>query len=614
MKTRFFSILLTLLFQLASIAQDYDAELVKQETSITVVNDKLTKTEYFEIKINNRGGEKYTKVRIPFSSLEKLSKVEAYILDADGREVRKLKKSEITTRSAISNFSLYEDDFIMEFTLKHNSYPYSIVYSYQYQQNEFLYVDYWLPVIDNRVPTGHARLSISIPQGFAISYSNSNIEEPEIVLNEEIVAYTWQTSYSQIINSETLSPPLINFLPSVAIVPLKFNFELKGSFESWSDYGKWQFELLKDLKEFSINEKSTIQTLIRDVDNEKEKIRVLYHYLQDATRYINVSIETGGMKPYPASYVAENKYGDCKALTNYFKSVLDYAGIQSFYTKVNAGEPIDEIDKSFPSQQFNHVVLFVPLKEDSVWLDCTSDGPFNYLGTFTQNREALVVGEDSSYFLHTPELNDSDVLDSRKISIAYNANQSSTVIFQNIYRGEMFETLTEIKQSFNESEKTRILRNYIMEKGFELIDYTISQNNRDSLQIMLTCETKSNEIYKHFGNDVLVNNIPFSLPVFEKPGNRKLPLQIDYPIHKSDTLIYAIVPGYELSKNFVNQKVASKYGNYSIAFSFNEESVQVVKSILIKPGFYPISEYAEFYKFYNEIKELENMTCITFFK
>ena len=121
-------------FQILSFSQDYDAELIVQQTNIEINNNKLTKDLYYEIKIYNRAGEKYTKITIPYSKLYKLSKIEAYIKDSNGRIVKKLKKSEIVERSSISNFSFYEDDFVKEFTLKHNSYPYTIVYSYQIQQ------------------------------------------------------------------------------------------------------------------------------------------------------------------------------------------------------------------------------------------------------------------------------------------------------------------------------------------------------------------------------------------------------------------------------------------------------------------------------------------------
>ena len=221
---------------------------------------------------------------------------------------------------------------------------------------------------------------------------------------KNVIKFQWKASYTDIIKNEEYSPSISNFLPNVKIVPIEFKYDILGSFKDWISFGNWQYELLQGLNELPDNEKNRIQALIKNIDDDKEKIRTLYHYLQDETRYINVTIETGGLKPYSASYVSQNKFGDCKALTNYFKSVLDNIQIPAYYTKVYAGSPILEIDKNFPSQQSNHIILYIPLKDEDIWLDCTSDGAFNYLGTFTQNRNALVISKDNSRFVKTPNL------------------------------------------------------------------------------------------------------------------------------------------------------------------------------------------------------------------
>jgi len=608
--TKSFLLLGFLLFQIAALAQDFDAELISQETNIAINKNKLTKSLFFEIRINNRGGERYSKISIPYSKLVKLSNIKAYIKDSKGRIVKKLKKSEIIERSSISNFSFYEDDFVKEFTLKHNSYPYTIVYSYQTQQNEFLFIDYWTPILDEQIPTLAAKLKVSVPTNYKIAFTNQHVNGPFIDTIEDVINYRWQTSYSDVIKYEVLSPPISDLLPSVAIIPQNFNYEISGSSEDWVLYGNWQFELLQGLNELPDIEKSKILTIIKSTVDNKEKIKLLYHYLQDETRYINITIETGGLKPYPATYVAQNKYGDCKALTNYFKSILEYIGINSYYSLVNAGNPIKEINKKFPSQQFNHVILYIPLKDEDIWLDCTSDGAFNYLGTFTQNRDALIIDKNKSHFLKTPALNPSDVLETRKINISYTP-PTANISCQNTYKGSMYESLLRVENGFNESNKSKILRNYFGDNGLELLDYQFSKHERDSDIISLSYEAASQHIYKHYGRDILISNISFSIPHFDKPEDRKLAFQIDYPIYKIDTLIYDIPAGYKLNKSLVNYSVSNNFGQYTFDIYEDAGKIIVAKSLLINSGQYPISDYKDFYDFYEQIVEIENKTHLS---
>jgi hypothetical protein len=602
-----------LFFYISSFTQDYDAELVSQKTSIEINKGNLTKNLFYEIKINNRAGEKYTKITIPYSKLIRLSKIEAYVKDSNGKTVKKLKKSDIVEKSSISDFSLYEDDYIKEFTLKHNDYPYTIVYSYQIQQNEFLNIDFWMPIINEKIPTIKANLEVSIPKDYKIIFKNQLVEKPIIDTTENEITFQWKASYTDLIKNEEYSPFISNFLPNVEIVPIQFKYDIVGSFKDWISFGNWQYELLQELNELPENEKNKVESLIKDINDDKEKIRTLYHYLQDETRYINVTIETGGLKPYPASYVTQNKFGDCKALTNYFKSLLDYIQIPSYYTKVYAGSPILEIDKNFPSQQSNHIILYVPLKDEDIWLDCTSDGAFNYLGTFTQNRDAFVISKDNSRFVKTPNLKPIETLEIRKIETSLNSN-STNVKFLNTYKGESYEDILHLEKNYNDSEKSRIIRNYIVADGFELKDYKILKPNRDSSKIILSHNSTTQNIYKHYGNDILISNIAFTLPNFEKPKIRKLPVQLDYPIYKIDTIIYEIPKGYNLNQDSVNISVNNKYGEYKVEAYKSSNSIITIKNLLINAGYYPISEYEDFYSFYNQIVESENKTHITLSK
>lgn len=599
--------------QLLCIAQDYSAELILQETSIVIDKNILTKDVYFEIRINNRAGEKQTKIGIPYSKLNKLSNIDAYIKDANGEIIKKLKKSDIIDRSSFSSSSFYEDSFVKEFTLKHNSYPYTIVYSYQIQQKEFLYIENWIPIIDEKIPTLTAKLNVSVPLNYTIAYRNRYVEEPTIETQSGRVAYQWKTSYTDIIKPEVYSPPILSLVPYVSITPKEFTFDKKGSFQDWVSYGNWQHELLQGLNELPHKEKRKILSLIENIEDDKEKIKIVYHYLQDETRYINITIETGGLRPYPASYVAQNKYGDCKALTNYFKSVLDFLEIPSYYTKIYAGSPIKEIDEDFPSQQFNHAILYIPQKGEDIWLDCTSDGAFDYLGTFTQNRNAFIIDNDNSTFKKTPKLTPIEVLDTRKIEITYNPLKSMAR-FHNTYKGDSYETILQLEKGYNESEKSKIMRNYIVADGFQLIDFKLPKPHRDSLNIDLSYNATTHNIYKHYGNDVLINNIAFTLPDFEKPTSRKFPVQFDYPVYKTDTITYEVPVGYKLQKSQESYTVQNKYGEYKFNIYEIDKKIMIVKSVLFNAGYYPVSEYSEFHDFYQKVIDIENKTHISLYK
>jgi hypothetical protein len=593
-----------------SLGQSNDAELVSYTTSISVKDGRLYSIVNVELKIFNRGGEKYSTVSIPYSKLIKVSKIEAYVKDGKGITVKKLQRGDIIERSAISDFSLYEDDFIKEFTLKHNSYPYSICYSYELQEDEYLDLAYWLPVLNRKVPTLYASLQIEIPTDFKISYSSKFINSTRIDTTNLAIKYTWVTSYQDLIEPEVSSPAITSLFPVVRVVPQNFKYNISGSFSSWQTFGDWHFKLLTGLSDLPESEKEIIINLVKGITDTKEKVRVLYHYLQDVTRYINITIETGGLKPYAASYVAANKYGDCKALSNYFKAVLDCVGIKSIYTKVLAGDQIVDTDKKFPSQQFNHIILCVPMPVDTIWLDCTSDGMFNFLGTFTQGRDVFLIKEGNSQFVRTPDLLPGDVAEIRRAAIHPVLQNRALAEFRNSYRGEKYGTFLYISRSLSETDRQRIVRNNYIENGFDLKDFKIIDPPRDSPEINFNYSASSDKVYKVYGNDLIIETLQFMIPNFETPQKRHLPVQIDYPVYMLDSLEYEIPLGYSVNEKIPDKSFSTDFGSYSIQSVLDKGKVKIVKSFLLFRGKYSLERYSDFYSFISKVIDIESNNII----
>lgn len=587
-----------------------DAVLLNQKTNLVIKNNKLTIFRSYELMINNRKGEEYAEVSIPFSKMNKVSNIQAYIKDKDGIIIKKLKSGDIKERNSFNDASFYEDEFVKEFTLIHNVYPYTICYSYQLQKDAFFYLDDWSPAIKTDVPTLDATLTLDVPRDYHVSYYSQLIDKPKIDTIDDHIITSWKSSYSDQIESEIYSPDRSCYIPNVEIVPENFKYDQVGSLASWKTYGNWLSRLLDGLSDLPEEEKLRINSLIDGVQTTKEKIRILYHYLQDATRYINISIETGGMKPYPASYVAINKYGDCKGLSNYFKSILSYIGVPSYYTNVKAGDKIIIINKDFISQQFNHAILCVPLLNDSLWLDCTSDGPFNYLGTFSQNRTAFLIDKEDSHFTRTPTLSKEDVLESRTVHINSETGNNIIADFHTLSKGTSFEELSDLTRSVSDNKKNRIIRDYFIQSGLELLDYSLIHAQRDSAYITLNYTAKADKLYKKYGNELLISLIPFAVPPFKEPKYRKYPVQLDYPINKIDTIDYQIPVEYQLLTLPKNQSFSTPYGSYKICFLKKNNYIEVLKSFTINAGEYPLSQYTDFFKFIKTVYDIENYTYI----
>ncbi|HEY6915551.1 MAG TPA: DUF3857 domain-containing protein, partial [Paludibacter sp.] len=401
-------LIILIFFQQLLLAQPA-VTVLKNNTDIEVDLNKIKKSVYCEIIFNNGNSDSYSTIKIPYSELIKLSNITASIEDMNGKIIKKLKNSDIESCSNTSNEAFFDDNMIKKFTLKHNVYPYRLKYSYESTESEFIDITFWTPCYDLHVPVMSAQLKITAPRNYPIKYLNHGINYFHTDTLTDKISYCWQTAFYKPIHQEIFSPDEFALLPSVRVFPVDFKYNKPGSFNNWVTYGNWQYEINKDKQQLTDQEITTLKQLTANITDSLTILKTLYHYLEDNTRYINVSIATGGFVPFPAEYVIANKYGDCKALSNYFQAILNYYGFKSHYSKVFASKTINHTEENFSCPQFNHIILCVPFRKDTIWLDCTSDGPFAYQGTFTQGRKAFIIDKDKSRLVNIPALSANDV-------------------------------------------------------------------------------------------------------------------------------------------------------------------------------------------------------------
>ncbi len=583
-------------------AVEPDAEIRLYSTICSVRDDKLTETDTIIVQINNRNGEEYCDVEISFDKNNPLSRFSAWISDTNGIVIRELKKQDYKDENETDENTLYQDDFVRKFTLKHNVYPYCIGYTYQSVSKQFLGIANWSPVIDTDIPTRKARLTVQYPDNYQVHIFEKNITSHSVPQSAGYSSRYWNTSYSGSLKKEAYCPALWNYLPFVKIIPVQFTYGISGRTDTWQTFGEWQYNLNQGLDELPLPEKEKISALTSQIKDKKEVIKVLYHYLQDNTRYVNVSLGIGGMKPYPAEYVSNNKYGDCKALTNYMKAMLHYAGIESYYSTVYASGQPREVITEIPGQQFNHVILAVPLGNDTLWLENTSNtNPFGYTGTYTQNRQALLVDAGKSRLVRTPSLKETDVQVTARMEFFLDFEGNAKTKLNCNYRGEKFETYNYLYTQYNRDIQNTYVHDHMPFQDFELEDWTLVKKDRDDRNIWLTSSLSVKHILKSIGSERYFSILPSDIPDFTLPKNRKFPVQLPYPLFMTDTLIYHLpFTGKVTLPDSINRE--GKYGLYHLKFRCDGNTVTVFRSFLLYSGNISLTEYSDFYSFLSAIK------------
>ena len=343
----------------------------------------------------------------------------------DGGNPVKIKKEDLVKVSIASG--LAEDGFVNGYKPA-ASYPFTVTYEYTLSfRKGFASFPAFFPVSGEKVKVEKASYTLQVPSGTQINtYSEKAGEvKKETGKND---TYRWDIPVFEGYAEEALMPSWREVVPFVMASPVDFVFAgVPGSQGTWKDVGAFCYGLKEGTEDLPEDFVDRLKEMTASAGSDLEKVRILYDYLREQTRYVSIQLGIGGYKPFPAAQVQKSGFGDCKGLSNYMQAMLRAVGIPSSYTLVNTDR-----DHFLPGYsgigQMNHVMLCVPLpeKKDTLWLECTSPSiPLGYRHEDVAGHDVVVVTPDGGVPVRVPAYADSLSRDFTDIDIDLSADGSA---------------------------------------------------------------------------------------------------------------------------------------------------------------------------------------------
>lgn len=379
------------------------AVVISDDTNLMLHRDGTVRERVHRVVqvLGPAGQEAYGTLVLGHDAFRRIISLEGEIRDGDGERIRTLERDDIEDHPATSGYSLYDDNRIRVARLFHSTYPYTVEWSYEVEHEGLLNWPTWRPQRGEE-PVLHAALVVQVPDHVGLRYLPERLDiEPEVRERDGQRILHWSGSFPARAY-EPLGPSWYDQLPRLHLVTDTFEMDGRpGRLDSWASLGQWYDELADGRDALPREAVEDVLRLTDGVEDPRERARLVYEYLQENTRYVSVQLGIGGWQPFPASYVHERRYGDCKALTNYLGALLAAAEVRSFPALIGSGRP--DLAPDFPHNAFNHVILYVPLPDGDLWLEATSQtAPFGYLGPGTEDRWVLVTEPGSGRLVRTP--------------------------------------------------------------------------------------------------------------------------------------------------------------------------------------------------------------------
>lgn len=551
---------------------------------------------------------------IAFDKFTKVNNIDIRLYNKSGIELKRFRKSDFETRSYLDGSTLASDDKIMRLHIAYNVFPCTVEMSYTIEASGYIELPDWI-ISNQSESTEDFRYTVVVPNSIDIRYRSRNMDlKPVIQTDDKNKTYSWEVKNVKACKISPNGFKTSKYLPRIEVAPNFFEYDgYKGSFSAWNDFGKWNYPFYEDKPALSQERITEIKALIPPNSTNRDKINILYSYLKHNMRYVSIQLGIGGFKPFPAKFVDENKYGDCKALTNYMRNLLSIVGIKSYPALITSGYNSVPADPSFPSDVFDHVILCIPQEKDSVWLECTSNSkPAGFLGSFTENKYALLLKEDGGVLVQTPKSNYKNNQLNSKTEIELEADGGAIVENNVSATGDIDDFLNEVSKEDNDRQK-EIYVHYFNYKDPE--EFSVKGSEQANTSSVYKFQLNYDKIY-----DFKTGNKYFLPQSIYKLSNEKLSTSysrtneylFEYPYDKTDTTIFHLPENFKIENTPSPIEVNNDLGYYKKQVVINNEArtITVIAHLILKNNIISAMDYKKIAEFFATVQKDEDQKIV----
>lgn len=573
-------------------------------------------TVHRAITILNEKGNKHAVEVIGYDKLTKVTDLSATVYNAVGEPMKRLKNADILDMSAFDGFSLYSDNRLKAMDLTQASYPYTVEVEYTLDYRGLLYIPGFYVQEGDAVSIESQTFELTYPISLEARYKLINVDQqPRIFTAENNKTLHWEFTNLAPLKLEPLGAAKRDQLPRILMAPNSFEYDgYPGRLTSWNEFGQWIRTLNAGRNGLPLNTIEHLKKITAPLPTREEKVKAVYEFMQNKTRYVSIQLGIGGFQPFDAAVVDETGYGDCKALSNYMVSMLGYLDIPANYILISAGEDYTRLQEDFPSTQFNHAIAAVPNGKDTLWLECTSQtNPFGYLGSFTSDRKALWITSAGAVIVKTPRYGLSDNRQIRSAQVTLDAQGNATALVATTYHGLQYEVqgLHQIMHDTYEAQKKWVLNTTQIPifdvKTFDIKNYG-GKVAAARVQLNLRLDRYASATGKRlFFQPNLMNRITEAPEPLEK---RTSPVVRKNAYEKIDSIHFSFPEG--LYPEFLPSptKLSSRFGSYENEYQMDAGKLVFIRKVKMLDGEFPPETYNELVEFYKSMVKADKAKLV----
>jgi hypothetical protein len=592
-----------------SLKKNANAVLLDEQITVDIKSTSQAH-EHVEksVLVLNDDGQSIGNLNVSYEKYMKVSSISYVIFDKTGAAKFVAEGSDISDQGASEDDEI-DSHRLISCTQVFPEKPYLVKLKYDIDYSNFTIFE-WVPAENEHESVLHATYTVNNPAGYKYNFFSALVDNKE---KENQNQAEWEVNNLPAIDDKGYGAYWQEQFPNLFIAPEQFIMGVPCNADNWKDYGLWTYQLWLGRNILPEATQAKIVAMTQG-ENAEEKIKTVYNFLKANTRYFGIQLGVGGFQTLPASFVCQNGYGDCKALTNYLQALLSAAGIASYPALVNGGENIADVNPDVPCTQFNHVILAVPIERDTFWLECTNqDFPFGFINSFTDNRHALLITPQGGYLVKTPSSNAEYNSQSIHASVQIDpASKEVNVNYEDEAKGNSAFYMSENLTKLNESDRQKFMRDELGIPNFDLKNYSFDDKLQDNLETRLSLKMQF-PYYGQFSSDRIFITPCISkcwTNAYDPQTDRKFPVRFSYPSSETDSIELHIPNDFALEMIPKGLSIQKSFGSYSSSYSVKDSTIGCAYHFVMNTYEIPAAQYNDLRTFIAQVMSDEKQKIV----
>jgi tetratricopeptide (TPR) repeat protein/transglutaminase-like putative cysteine protease len=387
---------------------------------------------------------------------------------------------------------------------------------------------------------------------------------------------------------EPMQPPLPELLGHVHV----------STYKTWDDMGRWYWGLVKDQFTADDEVRRRVADITKGAKDDKAKVRAIYDWVVQKTRYVALEFGIHGFKPYRCAQIFARGFGDCKDKATLIVTMLKEAGIPATIVVVRTGLRGDFETEPASLAPFDHAIAYVPSMD--LYLDGTAEWTGSTeLPAMDRGSLALQINEGKPKLVHLPVPGAGESVSKKHVEASVLGDGSANVDYRIDVSGSS-ASAWRVRYHAAATQKQRLQEDLSTDlPGIEIA--SVATNDLEDLEepVAIKAKAKAPSFARREGEawSVRVGAKEHLVRTWAPLSQRKRDVRINALSTQENETVVKLPQGAKILTPPRAAEGQSPYGSYKVEVETNGNTVRVKTTVAITKSRITAGEYAAFRAF-----------------